>query len=225
MFPPRIALILTAWTAVVWTTAAAGAEELAQEIISCRALLIADERLSCYDRVIDEHTGSAIDKEISSQSEPQLGASQTKTASQVEPVTAESATGEKQTDTASAAKVFESQEALFGMSAEEQLRAVREESTGDEFDEIEAGISELRYTNYGKTKVVIWLDNGHIWQQIDSQNLRLSENDRVVVRRASFGSSACAKQHPLLIAMEWLCEKVRDLESYILNSQYILPLF
>jgi hypothetical protein len=185
MYPPRIALILTAWTAVIWTTAAAGAEEMAQQIISCRALLIADERLSCYDRVIVEDTGSENDNDISGQSEAPLRNSQTETASRVEPITAESATGEKQTETISSAEVFESQEALFGMSAEEQLRAVHEESTREE---IEAGISELRYANYGRTKVVIWLDNGQIWQQIDSQNLRLSENDRVVVRRASFGS-------------------------------------
>ena len=119
-------------------------------------------RLYCYDRVIDEDTGSASDKIFFSQSEPQPSASQTETASRAERLIAESASGEKQTQTASAAKVSRSQKALFGMSVEEQLLVIQKEVISEEIEQIDAGVSELRYS--GTSKAVITLDNCHVWQ-------------------------------------------------------------
>ncbi len=221
--------MLAASAAVITMTGIAGAGELPQELIDCRALLTADERLSCYERVIDEDTASASDDVRSSQSEEQPKASQTESASRAEPPTAEydrvidedsasasdnvsssqseeqpkasqtetasravppptaePATDEKKLETTSVAEGSQSQEALFGMNAEEQLDVARKESATEKIDQIEAGISEMRYSRTGKP--IITLDNGHIWQQIDSENLRLSKNDRVIIRRASFGS-------------------------------------
>lgn len=187
MFLPCKRSMLAASAAVITMTGIAGAGDLPQEIIDCRALLTADERLSCYERVIDEDTASASDDVRSSQSEEQPKASQTETASRaVPPPTAEPASDEKKLETTSVAEGSQSQEALFGMSAEEQLEVARNESAREKIDQIEAVISEMRYSRTGKP--IITLDNGHIWQQVDSENLRLSENDRVVIRRASFGS-------------------------------------
>ena len=229
MFHARIGQFLTIWTAVVSMTGTARAGELPQEIINCRALLTADERLSCYDRVSDEDSASASDNISSPQSEPQPKASQTETASRTEPPTAEydrvidedtasasdnvsssqskeqpkasqpetasravppptaePAADEKKSETTSVAEGSQSQEALFGMSVQEKLEVARRESATEKIDQIEAVISEMRYSRTGKP--IITLDNGHIWQQLDSENLRLSENDSVVIRRASLGS-------------------------------------
>ncbi len=187
MFHVRISRFLTISTAVISMTGAARAGELPQEIIDCRALLTVDERLSCYDRVIDEDSASASDNVSSPQSEEQPKASQTETASRaVPPPTAEPATDEKKLETTSVDEGSQSQEALFGMNAAEQLDVARRESATERIDQIEAVISEMRYSRTGKP--IITLDNGHIWQQLDSENLRLSENDRVIIRRASLGS-------------------------------------
>lgn len=229
MFLPRKGPMLAVSAAVITMTGIAGADDLPQEIINCRALLTADERLSCYDRVIDGDTASASNNVSSSQSESQPKASETETASQAEPPTAEyervidedtasasnnvnssqsepqpkasqaettsrveslptaeTAPGEKQKETIATAEDSHSPEALFGMSAEEQLVVVRMEEPGEQIKEIETGISKLRYSRTGKA--VITLDSAQIWQQMDSQKLHLSENDRVVIRRASLGS-------------------------------------
>lgn len=187
MFLPRKGPMLAVSAAVITMTGIAGADDLPQEIINCRALLTADERLSCYDRVIDEDTASASNNVSSSQSESQPKASETETASQAEPLpTAETAPGEKQKETIATAEDSHSPEALFGMSAEEQLVVVRMEEPGEQIKEIETGISKLRYSRTGKA--VITLDNAQIWQQMDSRKLHLSENDRVVIHRASLGS-------------------------------------
>ena len=37
-------------------------------------------------------------------------------------------------------------------------------------------------------KVVITLDNGQVWSQVDRSSLRLSTHDKVSIRRASLGS-------------------------------------
>ncbi len=187
MFLPCTRPMLAVSVAVITMTGVADAGDLPQEIINCRALLTADERLSCYDRVIDEDSASASDNISSPQSEPQPKASQTETASRaVPPPAAEPAADEKKLETTSVAEGPQSQEALFGMSAAEQLDVARKDSGTERIDQIEAGISEMRYSRTGKP--IITLDNGHIWQQIDSENLRLSENDRVIIRRASCGS-------------------------------------
>ena len=71
MFLPRKGPMLAVSAAVITMTGIAGADDLPPEMINCRALLTADERLSCYDRVIDEDTASASKNVSSNQSEQQ----------------------------------------------------------------------------------------------------------------------------------------------------------
>lgn len=175
---------LAAAIAIISMSHAAHSLELPQELIDCRTLPAADARLACYDRVVEQNTTIRRDGVASTQIEPPPAAPSTST--HTDTIAAESASVEKRTAAPAAADGPRSKEDLFGMSAEEQLRAVKMEEAAEEISEIEATIFEVRHTRHGKA--VISLDSGQIWQQVDSQKMRLTKNDKVLIRRASFGS-------------------------------------
>ncbi len=146
----------------------AGGAELPTELIDCRALTSAVARLDCYDQAIDAHTPSPSQ------------AAMRRTAENPAPVvpTAAAATA------ASEPKL--SQEDLFGKGETELRKLVQEATDTEEIDRIEATVVEVRKTKSGK--VVITLDNGQVWIQADSSRARVSIDDKVTIRRRSFGS-------------------------------------
>jgi len=79
-----------------------------------------------------------------------------------------------------------SQENLFGKDEVEMWKSVQEATGTEEIDRIEARIVEIR--NSASGKAVITLDNGQVWMQTESSRARLSVNDKVTIRRRSFGS-------------------------------------
>ena len=85
-----------------------------------------------------------------------------------------------------------SQEDLFGKSGDEVERTV-EEVTGDErIDSLSATVTRLHQFNYDR--VLITLDNGQVWKQVDSSSLRLRVGDAVDIERASLGSFMLRKK-------------------------------
>jgi hypothetical protein len=160
---PVFALVLTA-------VQTADDAELPQEMIDCRAMPSATERLDCYDQLVDAHTVST--------SRPAAAAP----AEKASPDAAAPPVAAANTEPA----VSVSQEALFGKNAEQIRQSVQESTGTDEIDQIAARISKIRKSGTGY--VVITLDNGQVWQQSDSSRLRLSDNDEVTIRRAAFGS-------------------------------------
>ncbi len=79
-----------------------------------------------------------------------------------------------------------SQEDLFGKGEAELRQSVQEATNTKEIDRIEATVVEIRKSASGKA--IITLDNGQVWMQSDSTKARVSVNDKVTIRRRSFGS-------------------------------------
>ncbi len=79
-----------------------------------------------------------------------------------------------------------SQEDLFGKGEAELRKSVQKATDTKEIGRIEAIVVEVHKSASGKA--VITLDNGQVWKQSDSSRARLSVNDKVTIRRRSFGS-------------------------------------
>ena len=147
----------------------AGSAELPTELIDCRPLTSAIERLDCYDRAIDAHTTAP-----SQAARPQT----TGNPAPVAPAAAVAATA--------ASVPMLSQEDLFGKGETEMRKSVQEATDAEEIDRIEAIIVDVYKSKSGKA--VITLDNGQVWKQSDGSRSHLSVDDTVTIRRRSFGS-------------------------------------
>jgi len=172
--------------------------ELPQELIDCRAMASTAARLDCYDQLVDAQTASTnhpaetgtAEKALpaAAAAEPAANVSQEapfgKNAEKVLPAAAAVTTAATETKEP-AANI--SPEDLFGKNQEEIRKSVQEATDTPEINEIEAKVSKLS-KSVATGYVVITLDNGQVWKQIDSSKLRLSDNDQVTIRRASFGS-------------------------------------
>ena len=146
----------------------AGGAELPSELIDCRVLSSSAARLDCYDQFVDAHT--AAPNQAS-------GHQAVEDPAPVAP-TAATATAESEPKP--------SQEDLFGKRKTTTQKSVQEATGTKEIDRIEATVTEVRETESGKA--VITLDNGQVWIQIDSSRSRFDANDKVTIRRRSFGS-------------------------------------
>ena len=168
MLNHRFKLIVPASVVVLSVVMIASGAELPTELIDCRALTSAVARLDCYDQAIDAHTPSPSQ------------AAMRRTAENPAPVvpTAAAATA------ASEPKL--SQEDLFGKGETELRKSVQEATDTKAIDRIEAIVVEVHKSASGKA--VITLDNGQVWKQSDGSRARLSVNDKVTIRRRSFGS-------------------------------------
>ncbi len=79
-----------------------------------------------------------------------------------------------------------SQKDIFGQGETELRKSVQEATDTKEIDRIEAIVVEVHKSASGKA--VITLDNGQVWKQSDGSRTHLSVNDKVTIRRRSFGS-------------------------------------
>jgi len=153
--------------------AAASADALRDELRVCRDLPDDDARLICYDVAVDRSRQNTSGRPAPA-------------AAPAEPA------GTPGTAATAGAAASLSQEALFGKTTDEVERTV-EEATGDErIDRLTATVTKLQ--QYAYNKVLITLDNGQVWKQIDTSNLRLRTGDAVEIERASLGSFMLRKQ-------------------------------
>ena len=168
MLNHRLKLIVPASIVVLSLVKIAGAAELPTELIDCRALTSSVARLDCYDQLVDAQHASPNQ------------AAERRTAENPAPVvtTAAAATA------ASVPKL--SQEDLFGKGETELRKSVQEATGTKAIDRIEATVVEVRKSASGR--VVITLDNGQVWKQSESSRARVSVDDKVTIRRRSFGS-------------------------------------
>ncbi len=165
----RLNLIFSASVVALSVAKIAGGAELPAELIACRTLASSVARLDCYDQFVDAQTASPSQ------------AAKPRTAENPAPVAPTAAAA---TTAASVPKL--SPEDLFGKGETELRQSVQEATDTEEIDRIEAIVVEVRKTKSGK--VVITLDNGQVWVQADSSRARVSIDDKVTIRRRSFGS-------------------------------------
>ncbi len=164
----RLKLIVPASVLVLSTAQTASGAELPTQLIECRALTSAVERLDCYDQVVDAHTATtnhASPAQMEDNSPP------------VAPVVV-TASPESAPDL--------SREELFSKDGAEIRKSIREATGEEELDQIEATVAEVRKSASGQA--VITLDNGQVWLQTENTRARISVNDKVTIRRRSFGS-------------------------------------
>ena len=68
-----------------------------------------------------------------------------------------------------------------------------DEATGTErIDSLSGTVSRLQQSGYDK--VVITLDNGQVWRQVDASSLRLRVGDSVEIERGAIGSFMLQKK-------------------------------
>ncbi|MEM8816095.1 MAG: hypothetical protein AAGE85_09715, partial [Pseudomonadota bacterium] len=129
---------LSAFFWLLLASVASADEAFVDAVLECRTKPSAEQRLSCYDGVVDGYAVSGT--------KPVVGPAESAADSAVEPVA--------DTDVDS--------EDLFGMSPAAAQRAL-EESTGREsIDRVEATVVEL--TAVASNKVAVVLDNGQVWR-------------------------------------------------------------
>lgn len=87
---------------------------------------------------------------------------------------------------AAPAAALPSPEELFGRDVGQSDEIVRRASGVGQLEEITATIEDVYVPTYGK--LVLTLDNGQVWSQVDSSSLHLRTGDKVRIRRASLGS-------------------------------------
>ncbi len=175
MLNHRLKLFVPASVAVLSVAMIAGGAELPAELIDCRALTSSVARLDCYDQAIDAHTAAP-----SQAAKPQTA----ENPAPVAPAAAVAATAASELVLSSEPKL--SQKDIFGQGETELRKSVQEATDTEEIDRIEAIIVEVYKSKSGKA--VITLDNGQVWKQSDGSRTHLSVDDKVTVRRRSFGS-------------------------------------
>jgi hypothetical protein len=83
-------------------------------------------------------------------------------------------------------------QSLFGKDDAEASRIVQTTLAIEQIDRIEAQVTDIRRS--ATRKLVITLDNGQVWRQLDNQTLRLKSGESVVVREASLNSFLMEKK-------------------------------
>jgi hypothetical protein len=171
----RLKLFVPASVVVLSIVKIAGGAELPTELLDCRPLTSAVERLDCYDQLVDAHAASP-----SQAAKPET----TENPAPLAPAAAAAATAASEPVLSSRPEL--SQEDLFGQGETEMRKSVQEATDAEEIDRIEAIIVDVYKSKSGKA--VITLDNGQVWKQSDGSRTHLSVDDTVTIRRRSFGS-------------------------------------
>lgn len=193
---------------------------LLDELVVCRDLPD-DARLICYDDAVDrsrEGTSgrsspaapaspaaaaapaaataatSSVDTQASTPAAaPAASAADTPATASAAPVAAAAAAPDTSPAASSAQQGASiSQEDLFGKN-KAQVQQTVEEATGEEqLESLNAEVTRLQQSGYDK--VLITLDNGQIWRQVDSSSLRLRVGDAIEIERAALGSYMLKKR-------------------------------
>lgn len=133
-------------------------------LTECRQIVDLEKRVTCYDEVVDARYGS----------EPS-----------------------EHTDGIEAPAPAEDREvpdarSLFGTGDAEARQIVETTLEIEQIEQIEATVSDVRKS--AGDKMIVTLDNGQTWRQLDSKTLLLKDGDIVIIRKASFGSFLLEKK-------------------------------
>jgi len=79
-----------------------------------------------------------------------------------------------------------SSEQLFGLGADEIRSSYEADSGTGDMKELRATVTEVHPAGPGRVLVV--LDNGQTWRQVNTTNLKLKAGDAITVHKAAFGS-------------------------------------
>lgn len=164
--------------------AAAIADPLQDELRVCRGLTDDEARLICYDAAVDRSRNKSAGRSAAAPPPAPAPA----------PIAAGTAPAAAAATAASAAGTASQidQEDLFGKSGDELQRTVEAATGAESIDSLSATVAKLHKYNYDR--VLITLDNGQVWKQVDASSLRLRVGDAVDIERAALGSFMLRKQ-------------------------------
>jgi len=83
-------------------------------------------------------------------------------------------------------------QSLFGTSDAAAKRIVETTLAIEQISQIVAEVTDVR--DSANRKLIVTLDNGQVWRQLDNQTMRFKVGETVVVRKASLGSYLMEKQ-------------------------------
>lgn len=137
-------------------------------LLECRQIVNADERLVCYDGISDPLiVTEAFHKDL--------------IARKVGPL-----------DDTTAFPGALDEESLFGKGETEAKRIVEKSLNIKPLEQIQAKIINVEKTAH--KKLIIVLDNGQVWRQIDNQPMPLKSGELVIIRAAKLRSYFLQKQ-------------------------------
>ncbi|RZV35487.1 MAG: hypothetical protein EX272_10525 [Chromatiales bacterium] len=99
---------------------------------------------------------------------------------------------DKFVDSQSASDAVPDAESLFGRDDAEAKRIVETTLAIEQIDHVEAVVTGVRKS--ATRKLLVTLDNGQVWRQLDNQTLRLKNGEWVIVRKASLNSFLLEKK-------------------------------
>lgn len=127
-------------------------------LAECRPIEDVEERLKCYDDVVDSrHRAESSDR---------VAASPPPAPAEVQEVP--------------------DAQSLFGTNDAKARQIVETTLAIEQIEQIEAIVSDVRES--AAEKLIVTLDNGQIWRQLDSKTLQLKSGEAVIIRKASLGS-------------------------------------
>jgi hypothetical protein len=144
-------------------------EAFVSSALECRSVESADERLACYDNIVDGRNARS-----------------TAVASANIAAATTAAAASTPTDSPPAAAAAATNE------AEDEFGLPPMADDDEKIDRIEAIV--VKVSTSSSRKMTVELDNGQTWRQTTSSSLRVSEGDEVIIRRRSFGSHSLSKE-------------------------------
>jgi hypothetical protein len=161
----------------------ANSVDLKTQLLSCQHIADEEQRLSCFDQIVSRlNTMPVVVKEVAKQATTSAVPAVISTAPVASPVnpasTPEQAPLTIQPAPASQpAPVQQSAVVEFGLNAPDPV---------EEVDQITAVV---KTTEFNKRKqLLITLENGQQWQQIDQDYLNIKAGDTCIIKKGSFGS-------------------------------------
>lgn len=169
----------TAALALFFITASAQAD-IHQSLLDCKQLTDNSARLSCYDRLAATFGSQAAsaDVAVSGTAVPGAVASGTAVPEAAVPASAPAVVATPATATPSAEVI----EADFGKT---------QSRPSDQVEQLQATVKSLSRNKM--RKMLITLENGHIWRQTEDDSIQLKAGDSVTIEKASFGSFLLSK--------------------------------
>jgi len=160
----------TAALALFFITASAQAD-IHQSLLDCKQLTDNSARLSCYDRLAATFGSQAASADVAVPGTAVPGAAA--------PASAPAAVVATPATATPSAEVIE---ADFGKT---------QSRPSDQVEQLQATVKSLSRNKM--RKMLITLENGHIWRQTEDDSIQLKAGDSVTIEKASFGSFLLSK--------------------------------
>lgn len=135
-----------------------------EALTACRQIEEIAQRVACYDEFVDARFPTESSESVDTITPPEKTESST----------------------------IPDAQSLFGTNDAEAKRIVEMSLAIEQIDNIVAKVTDVQESS--TRKVVITLENGQVWRQLDNHRLALKTGQTVIIRKASLGSFLLEKE-------------------------------